>query len=127
MIHLDTHVALWLSAGTESQLTAGVRALIDANDSAVSPMVEVELAVLREIGRITSGPAEIFSTLHRSLGLIVDPTPFGEVSAAAATEQFAFTRDPFDRVIAAQAAAAGVELLTKDRTLRNHLDFAIWD
>ncbi|HXH57083.1 hypothetical protein [Iamia sp.] len=37
-----------------------------------------------------------------------------------------WTRDPFDRIIAAQTLAAGARLLTKDLTIRDHLGLAVW-
>ena len=38
-----------------------------------------------------------------------------------------WTRDPFDRLIVAQAIAADGFLLTKDRTILNHSVAALWD
>lgn len=37
-----------------------------------------------------------------------------------------FTRDPFDRLIASHALAAGAELLTVDETLRANVTIARW-
>jgi PIN domain nuclease of toxin-antitoxin system len=37
-----------------------------------------------------------------------------------------WTRDPFDRLIVAQAAIESVRLLTKDRTIRRNFAGAIW-
>lgn len=125
MIHLDTHVVVWLAAGQASLLPESLRQRLNDDDLAISPMVELELAYLHEIGRITSGPEPILSELRRSIGLRLDATSFARVVGAGAG--YTFTRDPFDRLIGAQAAAAGADLATKDDTLRSNLDFAIWD
>jgi PIN domain nuclease of toxin-antitoxin system len=46
--------------------------------------------------------------------------------ARAATE-IRWTRDPFDRMIAAQAIVADAPLVTADRTILEHLPQATWD
>lgn len=127
MIHLDTHVVVWLGIGRIESISAAVLDSIEAEAIAVSPMVEFEMAFLHEIGRLADRPANFLAGLRRSIGLEIDPTPFAEVAELAAGAEFAFTRDPFDRVIAAQATAAGARLATRDRALRDHLDAAFWD
>jgi len=127
VIHLDTHVVAWLAGGEIHLLPPTLRRRLNTDDCAISPMVELELAYLHEIGRLTQGPERVLAELRRSVGLQVDDAPFGRVTGLAATAAFAFTRDPFDRLIAAQASVLGVDLATKDATLREHLDFAIWD
>ena len=59
--------------------------------------------------------------------MVPDSAEFLTVSNRAGQAEFAFTRDPFDRLIAAQAEVAGAELATKDRLLRANLRFALWD
>ena len=51
--------------------------------------------------------------------------PFESVSTAAL--DLDFTRDPFDRLITAQASVAGAALVTKDRSIREAYAPAIWD
>ena len=127
MIHLDTHVVVWLAGGRLSKLPAPARALIEAEPVAVSPMVEVELAVLSEIGRIGLGPIAILDRLRQALGLIIDAPTFYVAAAVAATPAYAFARDPFDRLISAHAGGLGVPLITADEKLRSNLDFCVWD
>jgi PIN domain nuclease of toxin-antitoxin system len=127
VIHLDTHVVVWLYAGLHDRIPVGLRGKLEADTLAVSPMVRLELAFLNEIGRLTDSPAQVLEELHRSVGLAVDGTTFADVSAVACTPRLAFTRDPFDRLIAAQAIAARASLATKDASLRENLDLAVWD
>jgi len=127
LIHLDTHVVVWLRGGEFHRFPQAARAALEAEDLAISPMVELELRFLHETGRLSEGPEAILGELGDTAGLCIDATPFPRVARLAATAEFSFTRDPFDRVIAAQAAAARVVLVTKDGTLRQHLAATLWD
>ena len=126
-VHLDTHVAVWLFEGGDAAQRVSARGLeaIDAASSRfVSPAVLVELALLRQTGRVAKEPQDILLKLHESIGVELAREEFGEVAAEAAT--MAWTRDPFDRLIAAQALVAGAALVTKDRKIRAHLECAVW-
>lgn len=127
MIHLDTHVVVWLAGGASARLSSSARDLVETEQLEISPAVELEMAFLAEIGRLTAGPATALSELHRALGLTVASSTFGAAASLAATSRYAFTRDPFDRLIAAHADAVGAQLITKDRVLRQNLDFAVWN
>jgi PIN domain nuclease of toxin-antitoxin system len=127
VIHLDTHVVVWLYAGLHERIPASLRSRLEIEALAVSPMVRMELAFLNEIGRVTAAPAGVLDELQRSIGLVVDQTSFDEVAAVSSGSRMSFTRDPFDRVIAGQALAAHAFLATKDETLRKNLDLAVWD
>ncbi len=118
---------MWLGAGDPKWLPAELLQRLESDDLMISPIVELELAFLHEIGRLTEGASPLLERLRRSIGLTMDSTPFELVTSQAADERFSFTRDPFDRVIAAQAACSGAALATKDRAMRKYLDFAIWD
>jgi PIN domain nuclease of toxin-antitoxin system len=124
-MHLDTHVVIWLYLDRLGVFPSAARHLIETEPLAVSPMVALELDLLHEIGR-TQGPAEVvLAGLHRSIGLLVSPVPFADVVGAAAN--LTWTRDPFDRLICAQAVAENQILLTKDRRIHAHLALARWD
>jgi len=127
VIHLDTHVVAWLAAGEVRRISELVLQRLEQDAVAISPMVELELAFLQEIGRLTQAPDPILAELRRSIGLKLDETSFRDVVEQARNSRLEFTRDPFDRMIAAQAAAAGVQLVSKDRKMRKHLEFVIWD
>jgi PIN domain nuclease of toxin-antitoxin system len=124
-VHLDTHVLLWLDQGRAGELPMSVRQRLDAEPLVVSPMVGFELDMLREIGRITRSGTEVLAALGDSLGLAVSAAAFPVVARAATA--LGWTRDPFDRLICAQAIADGDTLLTRDRRIRKHLSVACWD
>lgn len=124
LIHLDTHVVCWLYAGRVDLLSPLAREAIEAGTLAVSPMVGLELQYLREIGRIRHGPRRIIAALRHDLGLSLSELPFGAVAARA--HSFYWTRDPFDRLIAAQAAVERARLVTRDELIRRKFRLALW-
>lgn len=124
-MHLDTHAVVWLYVDKDNAFPVAARRLIDTEPLVVSPMVALELDLLYEVGR-TAGPAEVvLAGLARTVGLVTSATPFADVARAATA--LTWTRDPFDRLICAQAVADNAILLTKDRRIRAHLTLARWD
>ncbi len=67
----------------------------------------------------------MLAALSQSIGLEVADISLAEVANTAAG--LTWTRDPFDRMIAAQAIVADVPLVTADRTILEHLPQATWD
>jgi PIN domain nuclease of toxin-antitoxin system len=90
----------------------------------VSPVVELELQLLHEIGRILKGPDAVLHALGREIGLQVTTTEYRSVVTTARALEW--TRDPFDRLIVADAILAGAKLVTKDRLIRKHCATALW-
>jgi PIN domain nuclease of toxin-antitoxin system len=124
LTHLDTHVAGWLYASRRDLLSRAARERIDTDSLAISPMAVLELTYLHEIGRTNEDGPTVLTGLRNEIGLEVDATPFAEVVAHA--HGCTWTRDPFDRIIAAQALVAGATLLTRDTTVRKHVARAVW-
>jgi PIN domain nuclease of toxin-antitoxin system len=124
-VHLDTHVVLWLYAGAVERLTEPARALLRAHRPVVSPAVHLELALLHEIGRVTVPAADVLNDLRARADLGVAESAFGLVTARAAT--LTWTRDPFDRIIAAHALCDDAPLLTADAQLLRQCPVAVWD
>ncbi|QDP98322.1 type II toxin-antitoxin system VapC family toxin [Microlunatus elymi] len=125
-LQLDTHVVVWLYAGEHDRFPDALRARLNADDLRISPMVRIELTYLHEIGRINDTPDRIVGELATAVGLAEDAQSFSRVIEVAQRESF--TRDPFDRIIVAQALAAHDQLATKDeRILAAYPDNALWD
>jgi PIN domain nuclease of toxin-antitoxin system len=91
----------------------------------VSPLVELELAYLHEIGRARDPVPMMLAALRQSIGLEVADASLAELSRAALG--LSWTRDPFDRLIAAQAIVTDTRLVTADRTILANLPLATWD
>lgn len=125
VIYLDTHVVAWLHGSGDRLLSPGaVRRIEGADEIRISPMVRLELQYLYEIGRVGQPATIALDALQAALGLRVCDAPFPAVARAAEGETW--TRDPFDRMIVAQAALREAPLLTKDRILHQHYDRAVW-
>lgn len=124
VIHLDTNVVIWLYSGYLDQLSDTAKETIEAHALTISPMVVLELNYLNEVGRLKEGAQIVINDLHDRIGLSVDSTPFALVVDVAA--QMKWTRDPFDRLITAQAAVYQNILLTKDDAIRDHYAKALW-
>lgn len=125
MIYLDTHVVVWLYAGRVDLVPASTRSLLDAHELVVSPVVGLELQYLFEAGRTTEPAAPVLHALRGEVGLRQCDLPFADVVGAALREDW--TRDPFDRLVVAQARLRGERLVTKDRAILAHLEDAVWD
>jgi PIN domain nuclease of toxin-antitoxin system len=125
VIYLDTHVVAWLFAGRLDLLSARARQLLEDGSLLISPMVELELEYLFEIGRTTLPGRDVVESLRGEIGLGVCDLPFRRVVSAALGQSW--TRDPFDRVVTAHATLRQAPLLTQDRVIRQHYPRAVWD
>lgn len=124
MIHVDTHVVIWLYAAALERFPKAVQEVLEMEDLGTSPAVLLELQYLREIGRITVEGPLILETLAASIGLELLDIPFRAITMEALCESW--TRDPFDRFIVAHAKAEKARLLTKDKAIRKHYPEAFW-
>ena len=125
MIYLDTHVILWLFARKGEGLSIRALNLIESDtEIAISPMVLLELEYLHEIGRTTLGSKPVYDYLHERIGLQLCKHAFADVIQIAS--KHSWTRDPFDRIITAQAAIGSNALVTKDNGIRKHYEYAVW-
>lgn len=124
MIFLDTHMVVWLYEGDLALIPVEVRRRIDAEPLVMSPYVRFELTFLREVGKITVTESDIIGDLGRRLELAVSDSSVDAICRAA--QELTWTRDPFDRLIAAHAVTADMPLVTKDRTIRSNLALAWW-
>lgn len=116
---------VWLYAlGTAALSVRGRAALREATEIRCSPMSRLEVQYLHEIGRLRDPAGAVFDELGAALGLRVCDAPFFAVVREA--ERQTWTRDPFDRVIVAQALLNGAPLVTKDAAIHAAYDRAVW-
>lgn len=115
---VDTHIFIWARL-RPSQLTTGERQAIDvAATRFVSAVSLWEIAILQGRRRIES---------DRDLLVVPDEFIFLPVSprhCTAVLELPHIHRDPFDRMLIAQARSEQIPLLTRDQTVATYRDYA---
>ena len=121
----DTHAILWFMLG-DAQLSATASALIGApeNECLFSPASHWEMAIKISIGKYEID--EDFETLWRDV-----EKRFGvlHIEPRHTTRLIDFPfhhRDPFDRLLVAQALVEGIPLVSRDATLDAYGVRRIW-
>lgn len=117
MILLDTHAAIWVARGHRRATT-----LLRHPRMYVSPVSLLEIQFLADVGRlkgVSARPATAFAADPR---WFIDEPPAAKWFLAAC--EYAWTRDPFDRLIAAHARVRGWKLATADELLLDNLPAA---
>jgi PIN domain nuclease of toxin-antitoxin system len=113
---------LWL--GDAGRLGIAAKRAIRNEDLVTSAAAVLELEFLHEIRRLDPTAQKVISDLSDQVGLRVCDLPFRTVVQEALAEKW--SRDPFDRLIVANAKVNGAALLTKDERIRRHYPHAIW-
>jgi PIN domain nuclease of toxin-antitoxin system len=120
---LDTHAALWWLSGDERFGETAARHLTDeTNRVLLSAAVVWEVAVKRSLGKLQA-PGDLVPTL---LGAGVQALAV-DLDHAAAVERLPWHhRDPFDRMLVAQASIEGAAVVSHDGALRPYGVTLIW-
>ncbi len=108
---LDTHVVLWWLDDPLLLSLAAREAIADpTNEVLVSAAVCWEIAIKRGLGKLTA-PADLRGALQSCGFIELNVTP----EHALATESLAMHhRDPFDRMLVAQALVEGATVVSRD-------------
>jgi PIN domain nuclease of toxin-antitoxin system len=111
---LDTHILLWVMQDADA-LSASARQRISAADEVyVSSIVLWELAIKVGLGKLKLDLAALDRRLEDSALL---PLPVTWTHTAALRQLPGHHRDPFDRMLVAQAMSEPMHLLTHDAAL----------
>jgi len=124
LIYLDTHVVVWLYAGEIKKLTKQARELINEHEVIISPVVRLELQYLFEIQRIRDEANEIVLDLSDRIGLKMCDKSLNTIISGSL--DLSWTRDPFDRIIVANAAINQNILVSKDQNILKNYEKAMW-
>ena len=123
---VDTHAFLWFTAG-DAQLSRGARAAIEDADGewCLSAASVWEIAIKSGIGRLQlPAPAPDYFSERVRQGLRIISI---EWSHAALTEKLPpHHRDPFDRLIIAQAISERLAVVTKDTKFDDYGIRVVW-
>jgi PIN domain nuclease of toxin-antitoxin system len=116
---LDTHVYLWVLAHSP-RLSAKARALIEtAEEVYVSAASIWEACIKIELGRLAVDPEGLVRGIAES-GFVELPVLARHTTEVARLPSI--HRDPFDRLLVAQALADSLRLLTADLQLAAYSD-----
>ena len=120
---LDTHAALWWLAGDPRVGTNADRELSDdTNRVLLSAAVVSEVAIKRSLGKLRA-PPDLAATF---VGAGAQPLPITLDHAAAVESLPWHHRDPFDRMLVAQALTEGAALVSQDNDLGRYGITLVW-
>jgi PIN domain nuclease of toxin-antitoxin system len=112
---LDTHAFLWWSTDDPQLGEVEREAIHDgANEVLLSAASVWEMAFKQGLGRLQV--PEPPSAAARRMGIVPLPVAFAHAEATASLP--ALHRDPFDRLLVAQARIEGLTLVTRDPMVR---------
>jgi PIN domain nuclease of toxin-antitoxin system len=116
---LDTHLLLWALSSPE-KLSKRARQRIDSSEVYVSAASIWEISINSALGKLKADPNEVLAG--------VEPAGFNHLPivaghAAKVVELPPVHKDPFDRLLVAQARFEPMILLTDDEVLGGYGDF----
>ena len=124
---LDTCTFLWVVGGAR-QLSARAReAFVDpANELFLSAASAWEIAVKHRLGRLPlpEAPAAFVPEQRAAHG--IEPLDVDEEAALHIARLPDLHRDPFDRMLVAQALVGSLVLLTPDESIRQYPARTLW-
>jgi PIN domain nuclease of toxin-antitoxin system len=124
---LDTCVFLWVVGGSKDLSPRAREAFADpGNEVFLSAASASEIAVKHRLGKLPlPAPPDVFVPAQRAAHGI-EPLPLDEESALHVAKLPDLHRDPFDRMLVAQALVGGLVLLTPDDPLRQYPVRTLW-
>jgi PIN domain nuclease of toxin-antitoxin system len=124
---LDSGVWLW-SISSEEKISAKGRQILEngREELYLSAATSWELGIKMRLGklRLLSPPAQCIPLFMAKQGLL--PLPVTHLHATTVYDLPAHHRDPFDRLIIAQAIAEGMTVLTSDRIFGKYPVAVVW-
>jgi PIN domain nuclease of toxin-antitoxin system len=121
---LDTHLVLWWMSGEVSRI--GKKALAALGSDGIEPIVSAvtiwEAAIKRGLGKLES-PDDLLPQLQ---GAGVELLPITARHADLVASLPLHHRDPFDRLLVAQAMLEGLPLVSDNAVLRRYDVEVVW-
>jgi PIN domain nuclease of toxin-antitoxin system len=114
---LDTHVLIW-ALSLDERLVAAIADLLEdpANEVHVSAASAWEVAIKRALGQLQA-PEDLAEAIN-SVGFGSLPITVGHALRAGGLP--AHHRDPFDRMLVAQAQIEGLAIVTRDEQIARY-------
>ncbi len=118
---IDTHLLLWALAAP-AKLSKAARRMIDKSEIYVSAASIWEISIKTSLGKLDADPVKVLAAVEPAGFALLSIS--GEHAAAVATLG-PHHKDPFDRLLIAQALAEPMHLLTNDEVLGAYGVFVI--
>ena len=113
---LDTHFLIWIT--TASQRLSHFQWLERYEPWGVSPVSLLEIQLLSEVGRVRLDNLGFARTVMNDPRFVIDEVPITTLIERALG--LTWTRDPFDRLIAAHSQARRAPLCSVDSVMLRH-------
>jgi PIN domain nuclease of toxin-antitoxin system len=113
---LDTHIALWAITGNATLDEQFLDRLRHDPDIFLSPVSLWEITIKQATGKL-AGPADLAERV-RDMGFHELPVMYAHAIAAGRLPPH--HRDPFDRMLVAQAAVEGLTLVSRDESIAQY-------
>lgn len=121
---LDTHLVLWWMNGEASRISK--RALAALGSEGIDPIVSAvtvwEVAIKRGLGKLEA-PDDLLPQLERAG---VELLPISPRHADLVASLPPHHRDPFDRLLVAQASLESLPLVSEDEAMRSYEIEVVW-
>ena len=116
---LDTQIFIWTVIDSEKLKSEARRIMLDATEIFISAASIWEIAIKAKIGKLEGNPKDFASAITDS--------GFSELMISARHTATVYDlplyhRDPFDRLLIAQALSEPLRLLTADKILKQYSD-----
>lgn len=116
---IDTHLLLWALA-SPGKLSSKTRRRIESSEVFASAASIWEISIKSALGKLQANPAEVLSGIEPA-GF--DHLPITGAHAAKVADLPHLHKDPFDRLMVAQASVEKMTLLTDDEALGGYGHF----
>lgn len=124
---LDTCAFLWIAAGDSALSRRARDAFSDPdNDVYLSAASAWEIAIKNLLGKLPLPRAAAVFVPEERARHEIQPLPIGEDAALASSRLPDLHRDPFDRMLVAQAIMGGLTLLTPDPLIAQYPVPTFW-
>jgi PIN domain nuclease of toxin-antitoxin system len=125
---LDTHALLWWVTDSENLSTKARQAIGDrANEVLISAASVLEIAIKYRLGRLPNAEAFVYGIEHlvRTLGFFELPISLSHAKRAGLLP-IENHKDPFDRMLIAQALAEDLQLVSNEAVFDSYFVHRLW-
>jgi PIN domain nuclease of toxin-antitoxin system len=123
-ILLDTHIAIWAVNGYKKMPARATELIMAADAVYVSAASIWEISIKHALApkRLSMSGADALQEFSAAGFMVL---PISAAHAAAVDALPAHHRDPFDRMLIAQALTEPLHLITRDKVLRTYSDIVL--